>query len=109
EIAVLEVGMGGRLDATNLCRPAVSIITSISRDHTRQLGSRLDQIAREKAGIVKPLVPVVSGVTSDPARAVIVEVCQSRNAPLFELGRDFSYRYRSMTQGPGDRPDNTPV
>src|SRR4029077_20698312 len=83
EIAVLEVGMGGRLDATNMCRPAVSIITSISRDHTRQLGSRLDQIAREKAGIVKPLVPIVSGVTSDPARAVIVEVCRARNAPLF--------------------------
>jgi dihydrofolate synthase/folylpolyglutamate synthase len=95
EIAVLEVGMGGRLDATNLCRPAVSIITTISRDHTRQLGSRLDQIAREKAGIVKPLVPVVSGVTSDPARAVIAEVCRSRNAPLFELGRDFSYRYQA--------------
>lgn len=99
EIAVLEVGMGGRLDATNLCRPAVSIITSISRDHTRQLGSRLDQIAREKAGIIKSMVPVVSGVTSDPARAVIVEVCQSRSSPLFELGRDFSYRYHAATVG----------
>src|SRR5258708_20475756 len=95
EIAVLEVGMGGRLDATNLCRPAVSIITSISRDHTRQLGSRLDQIAREKAGIVKTGVPVVSGVTGEPARSAIVEVCQSRKAPLFELGRDFSYRYQT--------------
>ena len=107
EIAVLEVGMGGRLDATNLCRPAVSIITSISRDHTRQLGSRLDQIAREKAGIVKPLVPVVSGVTSDPARSVIVEVCQSRNAPLFELGRDFGYRYQAPTVGSGNTPDDS--
>jgi dihydrofolate synthase/folylpolyglutamate synthase len=106
EIAVLEVGMGGRLDATNLCRPAVSIITSISRDHTRQLGSRLDQIAREKAGIIKHNVPVVSGVTSDPARAVIVETCQSRNAPLFELGRDFSYRYHLPTTGPGETPGN---
>ena len=112
EIAVLEVGMGGRLDATNLCRPAVSIITSISRDHTRQLGSRLDQIAREKAGIVKPLVPVVSGVTNDPARGVIVEVCRSRNAPLFELGRDFSYRYQGgyrpqgTTWGPVDTPND---
>lgn len=101
EIAVLEVGMGGRLDATNLCRPVVSIITSISRDHTRQLGSRLDQIAREKAGIIKPLVPVVSGVTNDPARAVIGQTCQSRNAPLFELGRDFSYRYHPPTIRPG--------
>jgi dihydrofolate synthase/folylpolyglutamate synthase len=117
EIAVLEVGMGGRLDATNLCRPAVSIITSISRDHTRQLGSRLDQIAGEKAGIVKPLVPVVSGVTSDPARGVIVEVCRSRNAPLFELGRDFGYRYQAATARPGvnsgdnsgDALDNAPL
>ncbi len=93
DIVALEVGMGGRLDATNLCRPAVSIITSISRDHTRQLGSRLEQIAREKAGIIKPQVPVVSGVTSDPARAVIEETCRSREAPLFELERDFSYQY----------------
>ena len=112
EIAVLEVGMGGRLDATNLCRPAVSIITSISRDHTRQLGSRLDQIAREKAGIVKMGVPVVSGVTSDPARATIVEVCRSQNAPLFELGRDFDYRYRAATVGPAeiqrDAPEGAP-
>jgi len=108
EITVLEVGMGGRLDATNLCRPAVSIITSISRDHTRQLGSRLDQIAWEKAGIVKSLVPVVSGVTNDPARAVIVEVCRSRSAPLFELGRDFGYRYRAATMGPGGTPGGTP-
>lgn len=109
EIAVLEVGMGGRLDATNLCRPAVSIITSISRDHTRQLGSRLDQIAREKAGIVKPLVPVVSGVTSDPARAVIVETCRSRNAPLFELGRDFGYRYQAANVGQGANSGDNPV
>jgi len=114
EIAVLEVGMGGRLDATNLCRPAVSIITSISRDHTRQLGSRLDQIAREKAGIIKNSVPVVSGVTSDPARSVIVEACQSRNAPLYLLGRDFGYRYFPRTSvldespeiSPGNGPDN---
>ena len=108
EIAVLEVGMGGRLDATNLCRPAVSIITSISRDHTRQLGSRLEQIAREKAGIIKQKVPVVSGVTSDPARAVIVETCQSRNAPLSLLGRDFGYRYFPATSARVETPDDAP-
>jgi dihydrofolate synthase/folylpolyglutamate synthase len=93
EIAVLEVGMGGRLDATNVCRPAVCIITTISRDHTRQLGSRLDQIAREKAGIIKPHVPVVSGVAMEPARFVIAETCRQQSAPLFELGFDFEYRY----------------
>ncbi|MBI3864591.1 MAG: bifunctional folylpolyglutamate synthase/dihydrofolate synthase [Planctomycetia bacterium] len=98
-IAVLETGMGGRLDATNLCRPAACVITTISRDHTRQLGSRVEQIAREKAGIVKPGVPVVSGVTDGEARAVIAETCRRHNAPLFELGRDFHCRYRPATIG----------
>jgi dihydrofolate synthase/folylpolyglutamate synthase len=94
EIVVLEVGMGGRLDSTNLCRPLVCVITSISRDHTRQLGSRVEQIAREKAGIIKPDVPVVSGVTDDLARNVVIETCRRVNAPQYELGRDFHYQYR---------------
>ncbi|MGE5194686.1 MAG: bifunctional folylpolyglutamate synthase/dihydrofolate synthase [Deltaproteobacteria bacterium] len=102
EIAVLEVGMGGRLDATNVCRPAVSVITTISRDHTRQLGNRLEQIAREKAGIVKRHVPVVSGVTAEPARSVIAEACQAHQAPLFLLGRDFDCAYRPAEIGPGE-------
>src|SRR5262245_19729871 len=100
EIAVLEVGMGGRLDATNVCRPAVSIITTISRDHTRQLGSRLDQIAREKAGIVKPHIPVISGVTGEPGCSVIVETCRALEAPLFLLGRDFDCEYHPGVIGP---------
>jgi len=100
EIAVLEVGMGGRVDATNICRPAVCVITNISRDHTRQLGSRLDQIARAKAGIIKPRVPVVTGVTTEPARTVIAEICHAEHAPLFELGRDFDYQYLPGTRSP---------
>jgi dihydrofolate synthase/folylpolyglutamate synthase len=100
EIAVLEVGMGGRLDATNVCRPAVSVITTISRDHTRQLGSRLDQIAREKAGIIKPHVPVISGVTGEPGRSVIAETCRALQAQLFLLGRDFDCEYRPGAVGP---------
>ncbi len=102
EIAVLEVGMGGRLDATNVCRPAVSIITTISRDHTRQLGSRIEQIAREKAGIIKQHVPVVSGVSTEPARSVIAETCRTHQAPLFLLGRDFDYEYRPAEIGPAE-------
>src|SRR5262245_10379976 len=58
--AVVEVGLGGRFDSTNVCLPVVSLITSISHDHTQQLGERLAQIAMEKAGIVKPRRPVVS-------------------------------------------------
>lgn len=99
EMAVLEVGMGGRLDATNLCRPAVCVLTTISRDHTRQLGSHVDQIAREKAGIIKPEVPVVSGATEGQVRAVIAETCRRMNAPLYELGQDFQYSYRPALIG----------
>lgn len=93
EVAVLEVGMGGRLDATNVCRPAVTVITTISRDHTRQLGSRLSQIAREKAGIVKPGVPLICGVREGEAHDVIAETCRAEQAPLREIGRDFEFAY----------------
>src|SRR3990172_3467445 len=91
--AVLEGGMGGRLDATNVCRPAGSVITSISRDHTKQLGTTLEQIAAEKAGIVKPGVPVVSGATAPAARRTIAEICRERQAGIRELERDFRYEY----------------
>lgn len=91
--AVVEVGLGGRFDSTNVCLPVVSVITSISFDHTRELGTRLASIAREKAGIVKPHRPVVSGATASEARTVIETICRERQAPLAELGRDFRYEY----------------
>ena len=93
EAAVLEVGLGGRLDSTNVCTPAISVITSISFDHQRQLGNTLAEIAFEKAGIIKPGVPVVSGVTGDEPRTVIERVCAERGSRLMQLGRDFDYRY----------------
>jgi dihydrofolate synthase/folylpolyglutamate synthase len=93
EVAVIEVGLGGRFDSTNVCRPLVSIITSISFDHTQQLGDRLDQIAMEKAGIIKPGVPAISGATPPEARQMIESISKERNAPLLELGRDFHYGY----------------
>jgi dihydrofolate synthase/folylpolyglutamate synthase len=93
EAAVLEVGLGGRLDSTNVCRPAVAVITSISFDHTDLLGDRLASIAREKAGIIKPGRPVVSGATAADARQAIEEVAHGRRAPLRQLGVDFRYRY----------------
>ena len=89
DVAVVEVGLGGRLDSTNVCTPVCSVITSISRDHTRQLGFALDDIAREKAGIIKPGVPVVSGVRLPVARDVIRQVAAAHHCPLLELGRDF--------------------
>ena len=93
EAAVLEVGLGGRLDSTNVCRPLVSAITSISFDHTLQLGNTLESIAREKAGIVKPSVPVVSGVVDRQPREVIREVCRRQGCRLSELEVDFDFTY----------------
>ena len=89
DIAVLEVGLGGRLDSTNVCRPEVSVITSISLDHTQQLGSTLAEIAAEKAGIIKPEVPVISGVLAPEAQAVIRRTCRERGSTLLQLGSDF--------------------
>jgi dihydrofolate synthase/folylpolyglutamate synthase len=91
QAAVVEVGLGGRFDSTNVCRPLLAIITSISRDHVKQLGDRLDQIAMEKAGIVKPGRPTVSGVTAPEARPVIERICRERGSPLHERDRDFHY------------------
>ncbi len=82
DIAVLEVGLGGRLDSTNICCPEVSVITTISRDHTHILGTRLSEIAREKAGIIKPGIPVVTGVTNSEALAEISRIAAEHQAPL---------------------------
>ena len=91
DAAVIEVGLGGRLDSTNLCQPEICVITNISLDHTKQLGSTVEEIAAEKAGIIKPGVPVVSGVVEDGPRQVIADIAAERNAPLIELARDFDF------------------
>jgi dihydrofolate synthase/folylpolyglutamate synthase len=90
DIAVLETGLGGRLDATNVCRPLLTVITSISLDHMAILGNTIARIAGEKAGIIKRGVPVVSGATHASARRVIRATAARRRAALLELGRDFS-------------------
>lgn len=95
DVAVLEVGMGGRFDSTNVCEPTVAVITSISLDHTSQLGETLEQIAAEKAGIIKTGVPIVSGVVVPGPREVIRQVCRERNSRLVELGEQFDYAYRA--------------
>ena len=93
EAAVLEVGLGGRLDSTNVCQPIVSIITSISFDHTNLLGDRLASIAAEKGGIIKLGHPVISGATVSEARTVIERISRERRAHLRQLGVDFRYQY----------------
>ncbi len=94
DAAVLEVGMGGRLDSTNVCQPVVSVITTISFDHTQQLGDTLAAIACEKAGIIKPGVPVVSGVVEPEPRDVIRASARRQECRLMELARDFEFDYR---------------
>jgi dihydrofolate synthase/folylpolyglutamate synthase len=93
DAAVLEVGLGGRLDSTNVCQPAVCLITSISFDHMRQLGNTLALIAAEKAGIIKPHVPVITGVEATEPLQVIERIAAERAAPCYVAGRDFHWRY----------------
>lgn len=103
DVAVLEVGLGGRLDSTNICLPAVTAITSISFDHTRLLGSTLAAIAREKAGICKPGVPLVTGVTETEPLEVIEEMAHLNGAPLTVLGRQFHCEYLPRLPQADDR------
>ncbi len=90
DLGVVEVGLGGRLDGTNVIEPRVSVITPISLDHTQFLGGTLAAIAREKAGIIKPGRPVVIGRQPDEARAVLLEVARERAAPVIAWGAGLS-------------------
>ncbi len=85
DLAVVEVGLGGRLDATNVVQPRLAVITSIGLDHTDILGETIEAIAREKAGIIKPGVPALTGATQPEALAVIREIAALRQAPLHYL------------------------
>lgn len=91
DAAVIEVGLGGRLDATNVITPQVAVITSLSYDHTHLLGDRLSDIAREKAGIIKEGVPVVLAPQQQEAEHVVEQIASERGAPLIKVGRDWLY------------------
>lgn len=91
DVAVIEVGLGGRLDATNVVLPLVSVITSLSYDHTQFLGSSLAEIAAEKAGIIKPGVPVVLAPQKDEARHVIERIAAERGSPLVQVGQEYLF------------------
>ncbi len=91
DLVVFETGMGGRLDATNVVTPLVSVITSVSMDHEAYLGNTLVKIAGEKAGIIKAGVPVVSGAVSTEAAQIIERVSRAMHAPLFTLRQEFDY------------------
>jgi dihydrofolate synthase/folylpolyglutamate synthase len=91
DYAVFEVGLGGRLDATNIVDPIVSVITSISYDHTKILGDTLSEIAGEKGGIIKPERPVVVAPQKEEARLKLEQIAAERNAPLLQVGRDYLF------------------
>ena len=89
DIAVIETGMGGRLDSTNVIMPLASIITNIDLEHTEYLGTTLEQIAGEKAGIIKPKVPLVTGAKQPEVIKLFEHVAKARGAPVYRLQKDF--------------------
>jgi dihydrofolate synthase/folylpolyglutamate synthase len=95
DFQVLEVGLGGRLDATNVVKPDICIITSLSLDHTEILGDSIAKIAAEKAGIIKPGCIVVNAPQVDEAAGVIEQVCHQQRAKLIQVGQDVTWHKTS--------------
>ncbi|MGD1151828.1 MAG: folylpolyglutamate synthase/dihydrofolate synthase family protein [Syntrophales bacterium] len=110
DLAILEVGMGGRLDATNVVSPLVSVVSNISLDHTEYLGRRLEEIAWEKGGIIKNGGVCITAVKQRRLQKLLEEICRTRGATIYSLGRemtidthpDGSFSYRGI----GMRYDN---
>ncbi|MFS0646753.1 bifunctional folylpolyglutamate synthase/dihydrofolate synthase [Siminovitchia sp. 179-K 8D1 HS] len=90
DLVILEVGLGGRFDSTNIVHPLLTVITNIGMDHTRILGGTIEKIAYEKAGIIKAGVPVLTAVKQDQAIRVLIEEAKEKGAPIFQSGIDFS-------------------
>jgi dihydrofolate synthase/folylpolyglutamate synthase len=99
QMVVWETGLGGRLDATNIVTPVVSVITSVGMDHTQYLGNEVSQIAAEKAGIIKPGVPVVSSVEGKEAIQVVRAVAEREQAPLTRIGLDVEVENKGLRAG----------
>lgn len=96
DAGVIEVGLGGRLDATNVLRPLVSVITPIDYDHTSILGNSLAEIAREKVGIIKPGVPLVISPQAEEARVSILTVAKEKNVQVTEIGKEMLFARTSF-------------
>lgn len=94
DMAVMEVGLGGRLDATNVCRPLVSVITNIGLEHTAYLGKTLTAIAGEKAGIIKTSGVCLTGATQKNVLRVFADCCRKKKSALYRLGKDIRIRIR---------------
>ncbi|WP_042203422.1 bifunctional folylpolyglutamate synthase/dihydrofolate synthase [Paenibacillus camerounensis] len=99
DVVVWETGLGGRLDVTNIVLPVVSVITNVGHDHTDVLGDTLEKIAFEKAGIIKPGVPVVSCVSQPEVIAVLKERAEACRTKLYLAGEDFTYELEGIEEG----------
>jgi dihydrofolate synthase/folylpolyglutamate synthase len=91
DLAVLEVGLGGRLDSTNVIDPLLSIITNIGKDHQDVLGKGILRIAREKAGIIKESRPLITAATQPQVLRLFSKICREKKAPFFRVGKEFRY------------------
>ena len=94
--AVIETGMGGRYDATNVIQPAISIITNVSMEHRNYLGNTLVEIAREKSGIIKQTTPLVTAVKQKKVQALVKRVARKKSAPVYRLRKHFKVRRNRM-------------
>ncbi len=99
-VAVVETGLGGRLDSTNVVKPVMSIITNVQKDHIDMLGTTLREIAFEKAGIIKPKTPVIAGFPDPEVKWVIEETARQRQAPLIWVEQEAPSYYESDLKGP---------
>jgi dihydrofolate synthase/folylpolyglutamate synthase len=111
DVAVIEVGLGGRLDSTNIITPVLSVITNISYDHTAILGNTLEEIAAEKAGIIKKNIPVVIGETQTETATIFRDFAFKKNAPIVFSDQEFNVRKQnnnlySATSNKNPEPDN---
>ncbi|MBC7189020.1 bifunctional folylpolyglutamate synthase/dihydrofolate synthase [Candidatus Aerophobetes bacterium] len=97
DIAVIEVGLGGRLDATNVILPLVGIITPISIDHTQQLGKDILSIAREKAGIIKPNCKIIISCQKEEVKSLLCQTCQEKKAKFYLVGEDIKFKLLEET------------
>jgi len=93
DIAIIETGLGGRLDSTNIIKPILSVITNISIDHTQFLGNTIKEIALEKAGIIKEKTPIVIGETNNISSKVFIEIANKKNAPIYFADSEYKIHY----------------
>lgn len=103
DIAIIEVGLGGRLDSTNIITPLISVITNIGLDHTQILGNSLEEIAAEKAGIIKPGIPVVIGEKQDEIKSVFQKIAAEKNSRIIFAEDNECEDFQSDLKGPYQR------